>query len=309
MDANKHFRHALGAFATGVTVITTLSENGSPVGVTASSFNSVSLDPPLVLWSLAKTAGSRHAFCSSGHFAIHVLSSKQEGLSGQFASAGTEKFAGIAWDHGQLRSPIIDEYAALFECRTSYQYEGGDHIILVGEVINFDHRDEQPLLFHAGQYADAKPREPVPTHAANTDDLGFVADDFLFYLLSRSYTQLSWPTRDRMKELGLSQTDYLILAFLGMNSATSAEELTRRLARIGVHADQQHLDGMVTRRLVDHDTDDRLEMSEKGRSDLIQTLVLAKSVEEDLFDHFTAAEIATTKSVLRKLIELTNDYI
>ncbi len=156
------FREALGSFATGVTIATTLDAANEPVGVTASSFNSVSLDPPMVLWSLAKDSQSRDAFENSGHFAIHVLAAAQEDLSNRFARRGSDKFGGMDWSGGKLGSPIFTEHAALFECATRHLYDGGDHIIMVGEVVDFEARDEAPLLFHGGRYADHRPRAGTP---------------------------------------------------------------------------------------------------------------------------------------------------
>ena len=150
------FRSALGMFATGVTVVTTFLDR-TAVGVTASSFNSVSLEPPLVLWSLAKTSNSLPSFCKSGHFAIHVLACHQQQLSDAFARSKEDKFAGTAWSAGTLGSPIFYEFAAKFECRTVHQYEGGDHIIFVGEVIEYERRDHPPLIFHDGGYAETRP--------------------------------------------------------------------------------------------------------------------------------------------------------
>lgn len=153
MDKQRAFRNALGAFATGVTIATTLDADGQPVGVTASSFNSVSLDPPLVLWSVAKANMSCAAFCESGHFAVHILAAEQVALSNRFARSGSDKFTGLEWQSGATGSPILPDYAALFQCRTRHQYDGGDHIIMVGEVVDFRVQDRAPLLFHAGRYA------------------------------------------------------------------------------------------------------------------------------------------------------------
>lgn len=147
------FRAALGGFATGVTAVTTLGDDGTPFGVTASSFNSVSLDPPLVLWSLAKTAQSMQAFSRAGHFAVHVLAANQDTLANHFARSGGDKFSSLKWEKGVLGSPLFAECASRFECRTVHQYEGGDHIIFVGEVVNFDRQDRDPLIFHQGSYA------------------------------------------------------------------------------------------------------------------------------------------------------------
>lgn len=148
------FRTALGGFVTGVTVVTTLDSDDAPFGVTASSFNSVSLDPPLVLWSLAKTAQSIAAFCGSGHFAVHVLAADQASLSNHFARSGGDKFSSLEWEKGLLGSPLLTPYASRFECRTLHQYEGGDHIIFVGEVVNCDQQNGRPLVFHHGSYAE-----------------------------------------------------------------------------------------------------------------------------------------------------------
>ena len=149
----KAFRAALGAFATGVTVITTVGRNGERVGLTANSFNSVSLDPPLVLWSLAKKAFSLADFQQAGHWAVHILAADQQGLSNRFACAGTDKFAGVPIREGLGQVPLLSGCAARFECKPIYQYEGGDHIIFVGQVERFAHRHTEPLIFHAGQYA------------------------------------------------------------------------------------------------------------------------------------------------------------
>jgi 3-hydroxy-9,10-secoandrosta-1,3,5(10)-triene-9,17-dione monooxygenase reductase component len=112
----KDFRNALGRFATGVTVITTFDAGGTPVGVTANSFNSVSLDPPMILWSLAKTSHSMSAFADAHQFAVHILSADQESLSNQFAAKGTDKFAGISLDSAEV--PLLTGCAARFLCHT-----------------------------------------------------------------------------------------------------------------------------------------------------------------------------------------------
>ncbi len=151
----KAFRTALGSFATGVTVITAQGPDGRPVGLTANSFNSVSLDPPMVLWSLARQARSLPAFQAATHWAVHVLAADQEALSNRFARSGEDKFAGLVLAHGLGGVPLLDGCAARFECRNAFQHEGGDHLIFVGEVLAFERAEREPLLFHAGRYARA----------------------------------------------------------------------------------------------------------------------------------------------------------
>jgi 3-hydroxy-9,10-secoandrosta-1,3,5(10)-triene-9,17-dione monooxygenase reductase component len=149
----RSFRDALGNFTTGVTIITTLVQSGEPYGLTANSFSSVSLDPPLVLWSLAKTSRCLTAFMEADSFAVHILSCDQEGLAMQFASALEDRFADTETTAGFRGVPLLDGCSARFECEIEHRYDGGDHIILVGRVKSFEKGDKEPLLFHRGRFA------------------------------------------------------------------------------------------------------------------------------------------------------------
>ena len=152
-SASQQFRHALGHFTTGVTIITTTDRNGRPVGITANSFNSVSLDPQLVLWSLSTNTSSFKAFNESNQFAIHVLGEHQQALSSKFATPKSDRFAGLNYDTGMNGLPLLPDYLALFQCEVAHRYNGGDHIIMVGRVLHFDTQKGEPLLFHRGDYA------------------------------------------------------------------------------------------------------------------------------------------------------------
>lgn len=148
-------RRAFGHFATGVTVVTARDAWGGPVGVTASSFNTVSLSPPLVLWSVARNAYSYPAFASTGHFAVHVLGAAQQALSDRFARAASDKFAGLTPATGHGGVPLLPDVPVVFECAVEHRYEGGDHLILVGRVLRLRESasPDEPLLFHRGRYA------------------------------------------------------------------------------------------------------------------------------------------------------------
>jgi 3-hydroxy-9,10-secoandrosta-1,3,5(10)-triene-9,17-dione monooxygenase reductase component len=149
----RDFRDALGSFATGVTVITTRGPRGELVGNTATSFNSVSLEPPLVLWSLGRHAYSFKAYLSTDHFAVNVLREGQEELSARFSKSLGDKWQGLDYETGETGCPILPNALAVFECKTAYTYQGGDHIIFVGEVIKYDYDPEgRPLLFWHGGY-------------------------------------------------------------------------------------------------------------------------------------------------------------
>lgn len=156
----RDLRNALGQFATGVAVITTLTPDGKRVGVTANSFTSVSMDPPLVLWCPGRHLYSLPSFEEATHFTINILASDQHALSRQFASAETDKFAGVAVTEGIGGVPVLAGTVATFQCRTAARHEAGDHIIFIGEVEDYSYRPGAPLVFHAGGYHD------TATHAS-----------------------------------------------------------------------------------------------------------------------------------------------
>ncbi len=151
----RSFRQTMGCFPTGVTVVTTLNAEGAPVGVTVSSFASVSLDPPLVLFCLDKKTSNLQSYQGSGHFAVNVLRDAQREMSIRFASRMEDKWVGIdyhVWDTG---APILPGCLANLECRTVSQHEEGDHIIFVGRVERLDYSQAgQPLIYYRGAYAD-----------------------------------------------------------------------------------------------------------------------------------------------------------
>ena len=145
-------------FATGVTVVTARTADGQVVGLTANSFNSVSLDPPLVLWSLARAAASLAVFATGSHYAINVLAADQMALAERFAMKGADRFNGVSFEQGAGGAPLLHGAAATFECFNRSRYEEGDHVIFVGEVERCTHRPgAAPLLFHGGRYYTEHP--------------------------------------------------------------------------------------------------------------------------------------------------------
>lgn len=149
-------RRVLGAFATGVTVVTTLDSDGRPCGLTVNSFSSVSLDPPLVLWSQSCAAPSYPVFRQADRFAVSILAADQIHVSERFSRKSADKFGGIATIEGLGGIPLIDGAAAHVECRSVVSYPGGDHTIFIGEVERIDRSARQPLLFGVGRYLHAE---------------------------------------------------------------------------------------------------------------------------------------------------------
>jgi len=152
----REFRDTVGHFATGITIITTCQEDGTPVGLTANSFTSLSLDPPMVLFCLDNNVASFDSFRAGRHFAVNILSEKQRDLSSRFAKSGPEKWEGVVFDAGHTGSPILPGSLACMECKVSSINEGGDHVIVIGEVIRMERtqEDAMPLLYYRGGYAN-----------------------------------------------------------------------------------------------------------------------------------------------------------
>lgn len=146
------FRRSLSCFATGIVIVTSLDSNGQPVGMTVDSFNSVSMDPPLVLWSLDLSAPSLPAFRTHSSFVVNVMSDQQLALCKVFAKSGADKFAGVNWKPGLDGSPILPDTVATIECATYKQYEGGDHEIHLGQVMASRISDRHPLIYNRGQF-------------------------------------------------------------------------------------------------------------------------------------------------------------
>ncbi|MES2912450.1 MAG: flavin reductase family protein [Pseudomonadota bacterium] len=156
--SQKEFRASLGMFATGVTIVTARTADGELVGLTASSFNSVSLEPPLVLWSLAQAATSMATFSAGSHYAINILAANQKALAERFASKREGRWIDVAFTESESGLPLLDGAAATFECFNRSRYQEGDHTIFVGEVERCFHREgASPLLFHGGKFYSEHP--------------------------------------------------------------------------------------------------------------------------------------------------------
>ena len=151
--STSEFRAALGMFATGVTIVTAHDAAGLPIGITANSFNSVSLAPPLVLWSLSRLAGSMPTFEGGSHYAINILSAGQRALAERFSKKSVDRFAGVEFRVGTCGAPVLEGSAAVFECFNRSRYEEGDHVIFVGQVEHCTRKKgATPLIFHGGRY-------------------------------------------------------------------------------------------------------------------------------------------------------------
>jgi flavin reductase (DIM6/NTAB) family NADH-FMN oxidoreductase RutF len=148
----RDFRNALGTYATGVTIITATAADGRPCGLTCNSFASVSLNPPLVLWSLGMYSQSLSIFQNASHFAVNVLGASQQALASRFAKSSEDKFAGVEYTAGLGNAPLLADSVANFQCRAVSRYYGGDHVIFLGAVEAYSYNRQEPLLFVRGGY-------------------------------------------------------------------------------------------------------------------------------------------------------------
>ncbi len=303
----KDLRHALGTFATGVTIVTTRAEDGAPVGITANSFNSVSLDPPMVLWSLARNARSLPVFERAKHWNVHILASDQETLSNRFARAGEDKFGGLALDDGVTDAPLIPGCSARFQCRTAFRYDGGDHIIFVGEVLSYDRTPRPPLLYVTGKYALASHKAlAVSTEAqADTAD-SLYSENLLGYLLGRAHYQFLGGIRALLNERGLSDADFFVLSLLSVREPLGAAEIAAHIAYTGIDVGAVLLQQLCDRGLLQKNEQSAYVLTGSGRDSILHAIAAAKAEEADVVERLGEAESALLRNLLKQFIRATD---
>lgn len=302
----KAFRQALGSFATGVTIITTRDDNGTPVGLTVNSFNSVSMDPPMVLWSLDNKAMSLPIFRSNKHWAVHVLGTDQAELSTRFAKRGEDKFAGLDLEEGLGGTPLLRGCSARFQCETAIEYEGGDHVIFVGEVRDFDTSNIMPLVFHGGRYAHA-------THRDSEGNLrepylgGSFNDNFLGYLLGRSHFRFFGHIRPLLEGAALTDLEFYVLSTLTLRHRMTAAQLNSGMAGVLDEHCGEALDALIGRGYVREDSNvdgsSNYELSEQGSQCALRLISAAKAVESQVMEGLGYEESAVLKSLLNRFLD------
>jgi 3-hydroxy-9,10-secoandrosta-1,3,5(10)-triene-9,17-dione monooxygenase reductase component len=308
---SREFRSALSAFATGVTIVTAVGADGSRVGVTANSFNSVSLSPPMILWSLAKTSRSLAVFEQSPYWAVHILAADQDALSNHFAKSGTDKFAGMDLETGIGAVPLLRDYASRLQCKTAFIYEGGDHVIFVGNVLRFDRREVAPLLFHGGKYAlAARKTEPAELSGDSQRGSDFsLGEDFLGYLLWRAAQHFQSRVMVHLHAHGLNPDSFMILAILLHRDARTTRQLASGLPQPAPSDVRTLLDiltgrGFVT--VVAADSGETVHLTPRGREVTLLIHAASKAIEEDLLGRLEPAEGMALKHLIRRFIVRTD---
>lgn len=290
------FRRALGHFSTGVTIITAEAD-GTKAGITANSFSSVSLNPPLILWSVNKTSTSWPVFAATGAFAVNVLAVDQSALAAQFAQSGTDKFKGVEWTRGTTGAPLLANTTAHFECLRRFEYEGGDHLIVVGEVTRFSRFDRRPLVFTQGRFS-------VAIDNAETDQGGadFAADmrPTFLTMLRRAFLQRASEFREEAHSVGFTMNESRLAYHLQLSPSLTVESLAR-VALLDVDAAKDSIAALEARgwiRRLPHGT---LEMTPEGQQENARLGEVARAAEAAKLESFTAAEIDTARRVIASL--------
>ncbi len=300
---SKAFRRALGNFATGITVITATTPSGEKTGVTANSFNSVSLDPALILWSIDKRSGSCKIFEEATHFAVNILAADQIDVSNHFARPSDDKFAGVEYTEGFGGAPVLPHTSACFQCESYETVDGGDHWILIGKVVAFEDAGRAPLLYHQGSYSVVMPHSRFP---AKTDEqpeavqkLEGRLSNNLYYLMTQAvrsyqadYSPLQLSTGLRTSEarmlMVLQQTPNLclkeLLAEVNMPDIEVAEaaEILQRKGLVGF-------------------ADDCYRITEQGIEQAEALWRISEEEQEKMFSQFSEEELTTFKKVLSTL--------
>lgn len=295
----KDFRRALGKFPTGVTVITTRDAEGQPIGMTASSFNTLSIEPALVLWSIDKNAWSLDAFTQGKAFAINVLRNDQVDLSNRFARRGEDKFAGLHIRDDAHGCPLLPGASASYACKTWNVYEGGDHFIIVGEVIDYAYEENvSSLVFHNGRYAvpEVHPAVQAPTEALEARGL---LGDYLLYQLRQTLNAYASDFYPRLSHFGVTAEEWRVLTLLADGEPMEQEHICRfvsqplkELVSIGEWLKERGLLQVDGSRLV---------LTEPGKRLAAQLLDTAIEHEHKMLAPLDADEQAALKAMLKKI--------
>ncbi|MBH3358299.1 MULTISPECIES: p-hydroxyphenylacetate 3-hydroxylase reductase component [Pseudomonas] len=298
------FRRALGNFATGVTVITAADASGRKVGVTANSFNSVSLDPPLILWSLDKRSSSHAVFEAAEHFAVNVLAADQIDLSNTFARPSEDRFAGIEHEEGEGGAPLLPDCAARLRCQKYQQLDGGDHWILIGKVLAFDDLGRSPLLYHQGAYSMVLPHTRMTRRSEGQPPSSHFQGRLqhnLYYLMTQALRAYQASYQPQQLATGLRTSEARMLMVLEHDAGLALPELLREVAM----PEREIVEAVanLSRKGLVSDDNGRVCLTDKGRDETEGLWSLAQAQQERVFGQFSDQQLETFKTVLKAVIQ------
>lgn len=299
----KAFRRALGNFATGITVVTAQTPDGVKTGVTANSFNSVSLEPALILWSIDKRSGSCEIFEKATHFAVNILAADQIDVSNHFARPGEDKFAGIDFTAGLGGAPLLPDTAACFQCEAYETVDGGDHWILIGKVVAFEDAGRAPLVYHQGSYSVVMPHSRFPAkkddEPAAIERLKSRFKDNLYYLMVQAMRAYQADYAPLQLSTGLRTSEARMLMVLQETPKLCRKELLREVNMPEVEVDNAA--EILQRKGLVSFSDDAYNITASGEEQAEALWALSKQEQEKMFGEFSEDELATFKKILTRL--------
>jgi 4-hydroxyphenylacetate 3-hydroxylase, reductase component len=305
----KAFRRALGNFATGVTVITACTPDGVQTGVTANSFNSVSLDPALVLWSIMKSSGSVDIFEQASHFAVNILAADQISLSNHFARPSDDKFADVKYEKGLGNAPLLPDCSARFQCENYQRIDGGDHWILIGKVVAFDDIGRAPLLYHAGAYSAVIPHAGVNPKDSEASSAGQEKNEQrlhnnLYYQMIQAVKRYQSSYQPLQLATGLRTIEARLLLTLNDFGSLAARELEERIGMPDqdLHAALETLKRKEWIHVTGAEKDETLSLSPAGSEQADTLWKVANDRQNRVFGQFSAEELATFRKVLDAVV-------
>jgi flavin reductase (DIM6/NTAB) family NADH-FMN oxidoreductase RutF/DNA-binding MarR family transcriptional regulator len=311
----RELRNCLGEFTTGVTVITCNSVDELPVGVTANSFSALSLEPPLVLWSLAKKSASLALFTAHGYFAVNILSNEQQDTALAFSRPSADRFNGVDYSIGMHKLPILSNCLAHFSCKVVQALDQGDHVLFIGEVLHFQQIQPQndiaklPLVFSRGKFTDLAPEAIAPNNPISvaTSHSTTFYKDYLPYLLARAANDSASHFHGRLKSYGLNMLSWRVLASLSDGLAWTVNDLCRvSLAKQPTIS--KLLDRLEDQRLIRRNTDTEdarkvmVTLTKAGIAKINPVIAEAQGYGESLSGKFAPGELEAFKTTLKKLI-------
>jgi len=302
----KAFRRALGNFATGITVVTAQTPAGVKTGVTANSFNSVSLDPALILWSIDKRSGSCEIFEQATHFAVNILAADQIDISNHFARPSEDKFAGVEYSEGLGGAPLLPHTSACFQCESYETVDGGDHWILIGKVVAFEDAGRAPLLYHQGSYSVVMPHSRFPAKTdeqpAAVERLKSRFENNYFYLMVQATRAYQSDYTPLQLSTGLRTSEARMLMVLQESPKLCRKELLKEVNMPDIEVDNAI--EILQRKGLVAAGDDCYSITEAGQEQAEALWALSLQEQDKMLSQFSEEELATFKKVLKGIAGL-----
>jgi len=300
----RELRQALGKYTTGVTIVTAAVE-GKKVGMTANSFSSLSLDPPLVLWSLRRSSTNFADFLAASHFAVNVLSESQIELSQHFAKSSADKFADIGHETGVGGSPFFSDAAAVFECRTEACHDGGDHVIMIGRVMKFARSEQSPLAFAEGRYSALMEHPAMRRPSTREQGAGDASDamrQFVSVLLLRAYNRMSEELADLREEEDLTTNESRLLNVVATYPGQTLAQ-SMPLLYLSDLAAEDALQSLQGKGFLEFDADAGIFVTESGREKSRRVMAGMAQLDARFLRDVPAAQVSELHRILVDIID------